>query len=185
MPTLAETEAALAKLIDEVPDIVGQTAVDWYKDSFKNQGFTDNVLVPWKPRRGAAGRDKTLVHTANLRDSLRYRAVGNTVVVFTGGESADYARIHNRGGTIAVTPRMRRFFWAMHAKAGGGVRSGRSSTRLSRANQAQAQAAIKWKRMALSKKITIPKRQFIGESAGLRRRISTRIVSRFNQILGA
>jgi phage gpG-like protein len=109
--------------------------------------------------------------------------VGNVVVVFTGGESAAYARIHNRGGKLAVTPRMRRFFWAMYAKARGSTRSGRSSSRLSRANLALGQEAQAWKRMALSKSITIPNRQFIGESAGLRRRISQRIVKRFTQIL--
>lgn len=181
--TLANIESALAKLTPELPDIIGQTAVDWYKDSFKNQGFTDTTLVKWKPRREANGLDKTLIKTANLRDSIRFRTFGKTVVVFTGAESAAYASIHNRGGKIAVTPRMKRFFWAMYAKSRGGTTSGRTSSRLTKANSAQGQAAKFWRAMALSKTITIPKRQFIGESAGLRRRMAKRIKARFNELI--
>lgn len=33
---------------DDIKDIVGKEAVDHFKESFQNEGFTDETLNPWK-----------------------------------------------------------------------------------------------------------------------------------------
>ncbi len=33
---------------DDIKDILGNEAVNHYKESFQNEGFTDEVLNPWK-----------------------------------------------------------------------------------------------------------------------------------------
>lgn len=77
-----------------------------------------------------------------------------------------YAAIHNDGGEIRVTARMKRFFWhkyyetasAFGRKKNGELRRDKRTVRLT------AEAEF-WKCMALKKegtKIVIPRRQFLG-----------------------
>ena len=65
-----------------------------------------------------------------------------------------YASIHNEGGKIVVTPKMKKYFWARYHDAGG-----------SQNGKMSAEAAF-WRNMALKRAgsaITIPKRQFMGD----------------------
>jgi phage gpG-like protein len=79
----------------------------------------------------------------------------NRIVV---GVSSDvkYASIHNEGGQIKITPKMRRYFWAMYIET----------------------KQEYWKGLALTKKehIIIPQRQFIGDSEALFKSIDRMIV---------
>lgn len=93
---------------------------------------------PWPNKR--SGEPSHLISSGKLRRSIRSQIIKNGVR-WTSSEV--YAAIHNEGGTITVTEKMKKYFWAMYAK-----------TKLP-----------SWKRMALmkvGKKIKIPKRQFIG-----------------------
>lgn len=98
--------------INEVPDfeamleLVGRAsraasviALNHFKNSFKNEGFTDVGLVKWQERKN----DKrpggaVLVSTANLRDSIQDPLVETYKVTIVN--TAPYAKIHNEGGTI-------------------------------------------------------------------------------------
>jgi hypothetical protein len=76
-----------------------------------------------------------------------------------------YAAIHNNGGKIPVTPKMRKFFWAKYYERAGNVtklKSGKASA--SKRNVALSSEVQFYKNMALTKRahITIPQRQFIG-----------------------
>ncbi len=42
--------------------------------------------------------------------------------------TADYAQVHNEGANIPVIPKMKKFFWAKHYEAGGGVKGKDIST---------------------------------------------------------
>lgn len=76
-----------------------------------------------------------------------------------------YAQIHNQGGTItqAPTPKQRKFFWAMYKQT----------------NNEMFLRSAKAKQIT----ITIPQRKFIGNSAGLDKRIARQIQARLNHIL--
>ncbi|PKO97062.1 MAG: hypothetical protein CVU12_01990 [Bacteroidetes bacterium HGW-Bacteroidetes-7] len=165
----------------DLPRIAGKMAVDFYKDSFRNQGFTDKSLEKWKPSKRtlygnkyAASQYGTLLSSRNeLMESITYKAGIGFVVISSDKE---YAQIHNEGGpvnfNINVTPKMRRFAWAKHYQAEKG-----------------SEEAGKWKGMALSKKTSfnikydMPKRQFIGESATLSEKITEKAQQGITNIL--
>lgn len=90
---------------NDVPDIVGKEAVDHFKESFDNEGFTNERQGKWKEvkRREnsrnegrASGNRKILTgETKELAESIQYDTQGNNVII-----SSDkvYAEIHNKGG---------------------------------------------------------------------------------------
>lgn len=83
-----------------LPIVVGNEVVNWSKESFKRQGFTDASLAPWRKRKGNNKKGKgraLLVQSGRLRRSIRViRSTGNSVVV---GSDVPYARVHNEGFT--------------------------------------------------------------------------------------
>ena len=89
-----------------------------------------------------------LMVTGKLRRSIRCRVNADSVVWET---SERYAAIHNYGGTITVTAKMKKFFWYKH----------------------KATKDDAWKWMALMKvgtQIRIPQRQFLGDHPEVRKR---------------
>ncbi|MBD3748953.1 MAG: hypothetical protein IE931_05610 [Sphingobacteriales bacterium] len=147
-------------------------ALAHFKSSFTNQGFTDKNLEKWKARAGGtrnAGRS-ILIDKGVLRRGLRVKNVAANKGVVGVDDAIKYAKIQNEGGEIPITPKMRRFFWAMYKKNGGGIK-GRRDT----------EQALFWKNMALHRgdTIKIPKRQFIGDSAIL----EEKIINYFNKEL--
>ncbi|WP_312395685.1 hypothetical protein [Chryseobacterium sp.] len=123
--------------------------VNFFKDSFRNRGFTDRNFEAWENRVSPDYRSggALLVSTSFLLESIKVLAGNKHQLVF--GSYAPYAGIHNDGGVmkIKVTAKSRKYFWYMFKKT---------------QNE-------KWKWMALTKKdmieVKMPKRQFIGESA--------------------
>lgn len=141
------------KLVKDTARYASVKGLNFFKDSFHKQGWTDINFEPWDKRQQPDTRPggAVLTQTGNLRDSLQVLHRSATRIVF--GTHAPYAQVHNEGGTLSVpvTQRSRRFFWFMY----------------------RLTENPKWKWMALTKKttltITLPKRQFIGESQTLRR----------------
>lgn len=75
---------------------------DEFDMNFKRGAFFSE---PWPAKRD--GSASHLILTGKLRRSIMSRIVGSSVV-FTSSE--DYAAIHNYGGTITVTAKMKAFF---------------------------------------------------------------------------
>lgn len=97
----------------------------------------------WPPKRD--GTATHLNNTGTLRRSIKANIHGDCIT-FTS--STPYSAIHNEGGTITVTPKMKKYFWAMYKKTG----------------------KDHYKYMALKKAgttITIPQRQFLGPYEGM------------------
>lgn len=124
--------------------------VNFFQDSFYNQGFTDASLEPWEQHKHDIDPTrKILIKSSFLLDSVQVFSKSKERIVF--GSDAEYAEIHNNGGTvkISITEKSRKYFWFMYKATGKGM----------------------WKALALTKKesllIKIPKRQFIGESSTL------------------
>ena len=133
---LRQIKAELHDLaVRDAPVIIGKVATDHFKESFQNEGFTDQTLNPWKEvkRRqnpkitGAKASRKILTgDTGDLGESIKYRTIPGAAVIYS---DKAYAEAHNEGTTTA----------------------GRGN------------------------KTTIPKRQFIGESATLDNKIEQEI----------
>lgn len=118
--------------------------LDEFDRNFERKAFFDQK---WEQTKIRNHRGTLMMRSGDLRRGLKASVQRNTIRFFN---SKPYAAIHNYGGTITVTPRMKRFFWAMYYN------------RLKSRNNSGA--AI-WKSMALKKagaKIKIPARPFIG-----------------------
>lgn len=159
MATISLEQAArqLSLLRSRLPTLIGAEIVSFVLDNFEKQGYdTGAGIDKWKDRKdGSRPGGAVLVgkQSGRLRRSVRnIRQTRNSVLV---GSDLPYAAIHNTGGVIRVpvTERSRKFFWAMWFATG----------------------EAHWKGMALTKKTTLlvnmPKRQFIGDSKALQKRI--------------
>lgn len=152
------------KLIKNILTDIRVELLEEFDRNFERKRFFDQK---WKKSKNG------LVASGKLRRSIQAKVVGNSVV-FTS--SMPYAKIHNEGGTITVTAKMKRYFWAQYIQTSGNVKtlkSGKQST--SKKNIAIGQEAEMWRRMALMKvgsKITMPKRQFIGNHPRIREAVN-------------
>lgn len=92
-----------AKAISEMVDVMGVMAINHYKKSFINGGFTDEGFVAWQKRkredRGRyaknAGSRAVLVKTGKLKRSLVAKKFGRYAVRITS--NVNYANVHNEG----------------------------------------------------------------------------------------
>lgn len=173
MATLDKILFALQTLQNDLTTIVEREALIFFADNFRRGGFSDIAFVKWK--KGYKGAGATLVKFGHLRDSIQtISKTKNKVIV--GSVGIAYAKMHNEGIDMVVTPQQRKFFWAMYHKFAGQKGEGQKAKRMN--SEAQ-----KWRAMAMSKTIKMPKRQFIGRSRILSNTINKAIAIRFQQLL--
>lgn len=136
---------------------------DEFDQNFERQGFFSQA---WERRRSPTRPGgHILVDSGDLRRSIISEIRENSIVFHS---DLPYAGIHNEGGEIAVTARMKKFFWHKYYSATGSF--GRKKSGAPRNNKANLQLGAEaefWKAMALMKvgsKIRIPKRKFLGSS---------------------
>jgi phage gpG-like protein len=141
----------------------GKMSVDFFKKSFLDGGFTDGSLDPWPASRGPLVGKRTLYKKGILMRSIHVSSSTDQRIVVTS--DTDYSEIHNNGGKITVTEAMKRYFWAMYYRHGGGKLKGRGKK--ATAGNSRAQWCKNMALMKVGSVITIPKRQFMGESKTL------------------
>ena len=161
-----------------LPVKIGAIGKKFFQDNFRKGGFQDYGLHPWQRThrqryaKGAAAQYKPLMSgRQNLYGSIAYTPATARVAI---GTDVPYAEIHNEGGDIVVTPRMKRFFWAKYREANGGTWKRKTTE------------ADFWKALALKpvgSTLHIPKRQFIGESRELNDKIQQTIEDTINKII--
>lgn len=128
--------------------------LDEFDKNFSRGGFFSK---PWPKRRD--GSATHLNNTGKLRRSITAR-ISRHCVIFTSSEP--YAAIHNYGGTITVTEKMKKFFWAKYKQT----------------------KQERYKHLALMKtgtKIKMPQRQFIGNSPEVKKAVEDIVSSAVNQ----
>lgn len=165
-----EIEHALRRTL---PIKVGRIAKDHFQTGFRQGGFQDNGTQAWQRKKRPDKYGLLMSSRQNLYGSIYYRPDDYRVTV---GTEVPYAAIHNEGGDIIVTARMKRFFWAKYRETNGG----------SWKRNAKNDEAEFWKTLALKKVgsvIHIPKRKFIGESLELTDKINDTIETEINKIL--
>lgn len=159
----------LMRLKDRVlPVKVGRAVRDSVRDNFRKGGFYGQTWKP--PMRTDLGFEgpsygPMLSGTNHLMMSTDYVAEPGRVII---QNSLIYAQIHNEGGEITVTKRMKSFFWSQYYKRGlvGGMYGKATGTRNKQKAEALNKEAEFWRAMALKKvgsTIKIPQRQFLGE----------------------
>lgn len=138
--------------------------------NFERQAFFGEA---WQRRKSPLrGDGHILVDSGALRRSISSRS-DETSITFMS--SSPYASIHNNGGEIKVTRRMKSFFWHKYYEAVGGFgRKKNGSLRENKKNRQLSTEAEFYKAMALMKVgsvIKIPRRRFLGTSPELEQRV--------------
>ncbi|MCC2590346.1 phage virion morphogenesis protein [Chryseobacterium sp. MFBS3-17] len=117
---------------------------DEFDRNFERKGFFDEK---WKETEVPVKTGSLMMRSGNLRNSIQSRTDGERIIF---SSSLPYASIHNNGGEITVTAKMKKFFWAKHIEA-------RDAGDKDAAEDYKAFALMK-----LGQKIKMKKRQFIG-----------------------
>jgi phage gpG-like protein len=155
-----------------LPIKVGATAKAHFQENFILGGFVNNGLQAWKPskrtlsgKKSALSNYKTLLSSRNhLYSSIAYIPGSGMVKIVN---PVEYAAVHNEGATFVVKPRQQ----VIHFN-----RKGRFSRDNKKASYAQ-------KVNIGSHSVTIPKRQFIGESTELNQKVVTIIDTEIRKML--
>jgi phage gpG-like protein len=85
------------KTIADMVDTMGIYAINHYKKSFIDGGFTDVSFKAWKQRKRSRDNEgrAILVKTGNLKRSLTYRKIGRYSIRIES--NVPYAKVHNEG----------------------------------------------------------------------------------------
>ena len=134
---------------------------DEFDKNFERQAFFTEAWQRRKSPTRPGGH--ILVDTGGLRRSITSHTTEKSVVFRS---EHPVAAIHNEGGEIKVTAKMKKFFWHKYYETTGsfGRRKDGSLSKNKRTVQLSTEAEF-WKFMALMKvgsTIKIPRRQFIG-----------------------
>lgn len=140
------------KIMDVTPDIVADTATEYFKEKFTEKSYDGN---PWAPAKKPKRTGSLLVNSGALVNSIRPSYIGRDKVTISAGDlKVDYARVHNEGfqGEVVVNPFRR--------VRNGKVEDVRAHTR----------------------SVNIPKRQFMGHASDLAKKIHNRLQPVVNSI---
>lgn len=183
---------ALARLQGRtLPIKAGNRALALTRKRFTDGGFDGKKWQePYRRRLsfdGTEGRNRTLLSGNNhLRDSTYAKAYPGKVYI---RNQVEYGAMHNYGGSITVTAKMKRYFWYRYIQIVGSkgnavhspvpsqlqfTRKGRLSR--NRRNQSLSREAEFWRNMALKRAgsmIRIPRRRFMGPDRNMEKEIRT------------
>lgn len=136
---------------------------DEFDQNFERQGFFSEKWTRRKSPKRPGGL--ILVDSGALRQSIRSEIRDSSIVFLTDHPAAT---IHNEGGEIVVTAKMKRFFWYKYYSATGSFGRKKDGSRRNDKRTLQlSDEADFWKAMALMRvgsKIRIPQRKFLGTS---------------------
>lgn len=152
-----------------------------FDKNFQSKSFFNKK---WAQTTHANSRGSLLLRTGRLRRSVKANQKNGQI---SWSSNLPYASIHNEGGEIVVTEKMKRFFWAMYYKASGGVLFSVKTKKQANTqrNQKLSAEAEKWKAMALMKVGTvmdIKQRQFIGWHPQVDMRIKKIVNTNLNEM---
>lgn len=146
-----------------VPNIVAETAVEFFQDTFKKQAWDG---VPWQQlstkyaKKKTRGKGRILTASGILMRSIRPSQVNvNRIVITAGSTKAPYAKVHNEG--LRVT----------------GARKVRSYTN---SNFMGKGKSIQIKGHTRTVNYKMPRRQFMGHSKYLNTILMDRLTKAFN-----
>lgn len=163
-----------------LPVKVGNEAINMFKDNFTDGGFFGRSWEQPIRRKlsmnGAKGQYGPLLSSSShlMRSFDKDTNTPGKVII---KNPVEYATIHNEGGTITVTAKMKRYFMARFIETKGSMGLTKVRRRLSKnqRNQALSREARFYLAMAHKKEgstIRMPKRQFMGNHPVLAKKIN-------------
>lgn len=142
------------------PGLLGNHAVNFFLDRFKQQAWLGNTLQPWRARRKGAKRPgrAILIDSGRLRRSIRITQITNGIVKI--GTDVPYAKAHNNGfkGIVNVPAHTRNKYTKERLGTGRFTKTGKERTRL--VIRAAGATTVK----AHTKRVNLPARKFMGNS---------------------
>ncbi|GAB6121671.1 phage virion morphogenesis protein [Dysgonomonas termitidis] len=154
-----------------IPARVAVLAVNFSKERFIKKNWIDRSVEGWPKTKKKKG--STLVASGRLKQSIRKVSVTPSRVVI--GTNVPYARIHNEGGEISGTERVRSFVRKSHRR--------RSHTRKGKRIKATTVKEYRVKSFSREYHRKFIRRQFIGQSQELGNRISKLIQSEIDKAI--
>lgn len=153
----------VGKILSRILNDIRVEMTDEFDRNFERESFFGEAWQRRKSPTRPGGH--ILVNTGRLRRSIQSRTTENSITFFT---NEPYAAIHNEGGEIVVTEKMKRYFWRKYYDAVGAFDRKKDGNRSNNKRTLQlAEEAEFWKFMALKKvgtTIKIPRRRFLGTS---------------------
>ncbi len=167
MATGNDIRIVIGRILSDIRVNIG----DEFDQNFERQGFFSEKWARRKSPLRPGG--SILIDTGKLRRSIHSRSDDSSITFYS---DLSYAAIHNEGGEIKVTARMKRYFWYRYYRARGSFsyRKNGSLRQTKRNGQISTEAEF-WKAMALmkvGKTIKIPRRQFLGMSPEVERDVT-------------
>lgn len=158
-----KVEEALRQTLVDAPTIIGVEALAAVHDNFQREAFLgDTQSDLWAKRRNPLDQAAPILRRrGHLYDSITFRVQGDTVFLYVNLLQVPYAKIHNEGGKIPVTPKMRKYFW----------------------RQFKSTQEPFWSYMARASVITIPARKFLDVTEGTLNRCQVAIWQHFDKLL--
>lgn len=149
----------VSQAISAIPQLVATEAVNFSKARFVQQNWIDTNTEPWRKRRTsrsskARNSGAILVDSGRLKRSIKKILVSSSIVVI--GTDVPYAQANNDGyrGSVAV-----------------------------KAHKRKSMLGKTYDVKSHNKKVNIPKRRFVGQSAVLNNRIERVCTARIMQAI--
>ncbi|WP_172826807.1 phage virion morphogenesis protein [Flammeovirga sp. SJP92] len=162
----------LSKLHRQFPTIAGTEGKAFFKERFRAQNWIDTHTEPWKPRKDPKGKHKgkaILVQSGALKRSIKVLHKDRSHVII-GSANIPYAQVHNEGFRGKVKQTVKAHTRRKHQRA---LRNGKTVSFLPQ----------KVKQYSRTLNMNIPKRQFIGDSAYLGKRLERKLNARILKII--
>ena len=160
------------EVIDRSLDDIKVEFDEEFDRNFERKAFFDEKQ--WPERKFDDGIGSLMQRTGGLRGSIRSRKRRGALVY---SSSKPYARIHNEGGEIRVTRKMKGWFWHKLKETQGKYQYKKDGEkRNNKRNRDLSELEIFYRSMALKKVGTVihmPERRFIGNGRNTDRIIRT------------
>lgn len=162
--SIENVESEIKKqIMDDMPRLIGNAAVSMVNQNFRDAGWRDGGLKPWKKTKRQMGKGKGSqylpLHSSreHLSRSTQYKKTGPGEVTISN--PVPYASVHNDGfeGNVNVKAHKRT------------ISKGKNK-------------GDKYSVRAFSRRMYIPQRQFMGESRELNEKIENIIRNTFKNI---
>lgn len=171
--TVDEAIEKVVATVKILPPLIGNEAVNFFKDNFRKQGWQGETFKPWLKRRHETKKTNgrpILIQSGALERSIQVKSNSeNSTTVGTDG-NIPYARIHNEGGQIKQAARSETF-------VRGRLKKGPHKGRFKKGTTSGKGFTFK------ERTINMPQRQFMGDSPVLRDRIKKLCIDEFTKAL--
>lgn len=177
-PNFNEGMVEFTKLKANFLIYAGNTAVNFFQDRFRQKGYINNGFTPWADRKNKKKqRGSLMVVTGRLKNSIKRGAP--TIDGITVGTDTPYAQALNEGSRKMVSVKPHKRQSVRKAKVKGSYSGTANKQKTKTIDILGARHNVK----GFTRKNNLPKRQFIGESNLLMRRLEANLIKSLEQTM--